>query len=177
MAEFEKILAGGDLRSIGKSNEVVSSIKSQRDFDQLFNCLMHDDRLVVMRAADAIEKITIDHPKYLSGHKKKVLGLLDSAIHIELKWHVGLLVSRLRLNGEEFNSAWTTLRRWAKDRTNSRLVRVGAVQGLYEMAKQEPPRMKDFNAIARAVEKENIPSINARIRNIRKEIVLKGKMK
>lgn len=62
MMQLEKILAGGDLRSIGKSNSVAGKIKTQNDFDKLFECLFHKDRHVVMWAADAIEKITIHNP-------------------------------------------------------------------------------------------------------------------
>jgi len=175
MAAWGKILSGGDLRSIGKSNVVVSKIKNQNNFDELFNCLFHTDRLVVMRAADAIEKITIPHPEYLIHHRKKIFALLTTAINIELKWHLALLTPRLPLNKRDFNTAWDILMAWAKDKTNSRLVRVGAVQGLFEMTKQENSRLKDFNLIMLELEKETIPSINARIRNIRKEISVKQK--
>lgn len=35
MTDFEKILAGKDLRSIGKSNAVILKIQNQNDFDRL----------------------------------------------------------------------------------------------------------------------------------------------
>jgi hypothetical protein len=72
MNGLEKLLAGKDLRSIGKCNEVVAEIKSQKDFDLLFKFLFHDDRIVVMHAADVIEKITITRHQYLEKHKKEM---------------------------------------------------------------------------------------------------------
>ena len=56
MKSLEEILSGGDLRSIGKSNSLVQTIRTQADFDELFNLLFHSNRVVVMRAADSIEK-------------------------------------------------------------------------------------------------------------------------
>lgn len=52
MNQFEEILQGGDLRSIGESNRIGSLIKNQEDFDELFELLFHTDRKVAMRAAD-----------------------------------------------------------------------------------------------------------------------------
>jgi hypothetical protein len=58
MKRFEKILKEGDLRTVGKVKEVIAEIKDQQAFDQLFKGLYSDDRKVIMRTADAIEKIT-----------------------------------------------------------------------------------------------------------------------
>ena len=170
MKDLEKTLSGGDLRSIGKSNFVASNIKNQTDFDKLFISLLHNDRLVVMRAADTIEKITISHPSYLAKHKKEILDLCDLAINKELLWHLALLIPRLHLNKSEFAKAWATLTKWAKDSNNSRIVRVNSLQGLSDLVQREKDLFKDFKMILVEMEKENIPSINARIRIIRKQI-------
>ncbi len=166
---LEKLLSGGDLRSIGRCDEVIQNIKNQKHFDELFKFLLHKDRIVVMHSSDAIEKITAANPKYLTTHKGEVLELLKSAKDKELKWHLALMASRLTWNTKEFNIVWTTLNHWANDKANSRLVRVGAIQGLYEMTKQQMDLIEDFNQTMLKLEKENIPSINARIRNIRKD--------
>ena len=167
MMQLEKMLSGGDLRSIGQSNSVVAEIKTQNDFDKLFKFLFHSDRLIVMRAADAIEKITVNKPQYLSKHKKNILELCEVVIDKELKWHLALLLPRLQLNNKEPGKAWDTLTSWAKDKTNSRIVRVNSIQGLFELLNQQIDLTKDFKLTLLKVEKENIPSINARIRSIK----------
>jgi len=169
MAQFDKILSGGDLRSIGEGNSVILKVKNQNDFDELFSCLFHSDRLVAMRAADAIEKITIHHPGYLNKHKKAIIGLSHGAKNKELKWHLALLLSRLPLNNKEFPEVWDTLLTWANDRKNSRIVSVNAIQGLFELTKQDPRYIKSFDLSMDALEKESIPSINARIKKLRKQ--------
>lgn len=168
MTDFKEILSGGDLRSIGKSNAVVLKINNQNDFDELFKYLFHDDRLVIMRAADTIEKITIDNPQYLKKYKTEIIKLCDIAKDKELTWHLALIIPRLDLKDNEFKNAWHTLTAWAKNKNNSRIVRVNSIQGLFEMAKQQSKSEKIFWLTISEIEKENIHSINARIRNIRK---------
>jgi hypothetical protein len=168
--KVRKALAGGDLRSIGKSNSIVLTIKNQKDFDSLFGLLFHSDRLVVMRAADAIEKITIDKTHYLRKHTKEIIGLLDSAKNKELKWHLALLIPRLPLRLTEFNDAWDTLAAWALDKKNSRIVRVNSMQGLFEMTKLKSKMSPFFDKVVSQLEKEHIPSVQARVKAIRKSV-------
>lgn len=170
MMQLEKILAVGDLRSIGKSNSVVAVIQTQNDFDDLFKYLFHKNRLVVMRAADAIEKITINTPQYMAKHKKNIFELCDTAKNKELKWHLALLLPRLRLDNKELDTAWSILTKWAKDKKNSRIVRVNSIQGLFELLSLNCDLVRDFKLTLIEVEKENVPSINARIRKIKKQI-------
>ena len=130
--EFEKLLKGGDLRSIGQSNAIISMVQNQESFDALFQQLFSTDRNVVMRAADAIEKITRKGVSYLKPHKREILSLCSSAKDIELKWHLALLVPRLSLTSKELGQIWQTLTTWATDRKESRIVRVNSLQGLFD---------------------------------------------
>ncbi|NOT35807.1 MAG: hypothetical protein HOP11_00345 [Saprospiraceae bacterium] len=170
MAALKKILSGGDLRSIGKSDSVVLKVQTQSDFDNLFKCLFHKDRLVVMRAADAIEKITLNNTQYLAIHKKEIINMSLVAKDKELMWHLALLIPRLDLNKQEFGNSWDILTKWAKDKKNSRIVRVNSIQGLFEMLKKKNELEKDFKLTLTELETENIPSINARIRKLKKAI-------
>lgn len=164
---IEKILSGGDLRSIGKSNEVISVIHNQIDFDELFQCLFNQNRIVVMRAADVIEKLTIDNPHFLQKHKGEIFKLSNLAVDKELKWHIALLMPRLELDHKEFGLVWEKLTKWAKDKTNSRIVRVNSIQGLFEMLRQNSKLVNDFTLTLSHIENENIPSLNARIKKLK----------
>jgi hypothetical protein len=170
MKDYGKLLSGADLRSTGRSDSVAVKIKNQEEFDGLFSFLFHGNRLVVMRAADALEKITVSHPRWLDKHKSEIISLMHNAKNKELKWHLALMVPRLHLNAMELGETWDMLTSWAKTRGDSRLVRVSAVQGLYELTRSQNILINDFNVIMRELEREKIPSINARIRNIRKEM-------
>lgn len=168
MVDFEKLLSGGDLRSIGKSESVILSVKNQNDFDELFKCLFHKDRLVVMRAADAIEKITVKQQQYLLAHKKEIIQLCKVAKDKELKWHLCLLIPRLALEEVEFYECWRMLTNWAKEKSDSKIVRVNSIQGLYEMMQRDSGLKNEFDLILREIEKEKVPSISARIQKLQK---------
>ena len=164
MEQFYKLLTGGDLRSIGKSNAIVLKVQNQDYFDELFKCLFHKDRLVVMRAADAIEKITLQHPAYLSKYKNVLLELCDAAKNKELKWHLALLIPRLNLSGKEIEIVWRILSGWVSDKEESKIVRVNSIQALYDLAGKETKYVKDLQTLLFKIQKENVPSLNARIK-------------
>lgn len=168
MSKYQDLLHGGDLRSIGKSNKIIQYVKNQEDFDELFIELTNPDRKVVMRTADAIEKITINHPGYLKIHKNQLLQLLKNARNIELKWHMALLISRVSLTEKELGLVWRTLTSWALNQQESKIVRVNSIQGLYYLLQLQPALKHDFNLTLSNIEKEGIPSITARIKKIRK---------
>lgn len=169
-SEYQKILTGGDLRSLGKANAVVKATKNQEDFDQLFSCLLLTDRLVVMRAADAVEKLSAHHHEYLAPHKKEVLRLCHQETHKELKWHLAQLVPRLPLSATEFKESWSLLSTWARDKSNSRIVRVNAVQSLADLVAQKRGSASELSLLIAEIEKENIPSLNARIKSIEHQL-------
>lgn len=166
MNRFPSLLSGGDLRSIGKNNDLLGLINQASDFDELFGCLFHPDRIVVMRAADLVEKVTATYPQYLAPHKKDVLSLCDDAHAIELKWHLALLIPRLPLSPAEAAKSARLLLRWASDTSHSRIVRVNALQGLYELALAHPVLRPLLMDCLSRLDKENIPSLNARVRKI-----------
>ena len=161
-------LSGGDLRSIGNSNAIVKHVRSQSQFDCLFKGLFHHDRLIVMRAADAIEKVTQKVPGYLLPHKQSLLGLLYVATDKELKWHIALLVPRLNLTKSELRKTRATLMYWALDTNESRIVRVNSIQGLFDLLQHSPGQRKDLENILAQLDRQQVPSIRARIRKLKK---------
>jgi hypothetical protein len=63
-------LKGGDLRSIGRSEEVVQDIlENSTLFKAVFEGLLDDDARIRMRSADVLEKVSSKHPKYLQAFK------------------------------------------------------------------------------------------------------------
>lgn len=168
MKDLEKLLSGGDLRSTGNSNMVASVISSQDEFDELFKFLFHKDRLVVMRAADALEKLSVKYPGYLAGHKKQLLQLLTGTGAIELQWHLAQLIARVRLTEKETAIVWAKLSEWAMDRNQSRIVRVNSLQSLFDLSNLYPGFQNKFTAIMNKLKEEQIPSLSARIRKLRK---------
>ena len=166
MKQFVKLLSGGDLRSIGRSNDAVLKVRNEDDFDELFKCLSYTDRIVRMRAADAIEKITLKYPSYLLKHKASLMDLCCTVKDKELKWHLALLIPRLNLSDNEKEIVWKTLSGWAQDKEESKRVRVSSIQAVYEIAESDTFYVKDFELVTDQIKKERIPSLNARIKKL-----------
>ena len=166
--KINTLLNGGDLRSISGSNEVVMLIHNQEDFDILFSYLYSSNRLIVMRAADSIEKISRQHSIFLDKYKTNLLELITNAADKELKWHLAQIVSKLNLNGNERNKIFEILKKWTQDKNESKIVRVNSIQTLSEISCNSELLSKSLDKILNTIEKENISSINARIKKLRK---------
>ena len=66
MHKILKKLKGGDLRSIGRSTEVVNDILGDPSlFGIVFDGMVNNDPIIRMRCADALEKVSSKHPEYL----------------------------------------------------------------------------------------------------------------
>ena len=167
MDKLLSYLEGGDLRSIGQVDLLVPLIKTQTEFDRLFQYLHSKDRLVMMRAADAVEKITMTQPQFLTSHKQVIIDFLKTASDKEFKWHLALLVSRLDITKAELPDVWNTLISWARDSLESKIVRVNSIQSLHDIAKSHPEFHQKLNSLIDQIKAENIPSINARLKKLK----------
>jgi len=67
-------LKGGDLRSIGRADEVVEDIiKDPQLFKFVFEGMKHEEPIIRMRASDVVEKVTRERPEYLRPYKSMLL--------------------------------------------------------------------------------------------------------
>ena len=165
--DFTNLLVGKDLRSVRQNSIVVASVRDQHSFDELFKLTLHHERPLVMRSVDAVEKITRNRPEFLEPHKSQLLSILKSADHKELKWHIAQLISRVKLTRTELEDVWHVLTYWALNRNESKIVRVNALQGLFDLSRINHHLNKDFLKTLAAMEHEMIPSIRARIRKLK----------
>lgn len=167
---FAHLLLGKDLRKLGNTHKAVAAVCDQHSFDQLFALLFHHERPLVMRAADAVEKITISNKHYLLPHKNQLLSILRSADHKELKWHVAQLLPRIPLSVEEAREVWFMLKHWCLNPNESRIVRVNALQGMFDLSLILPELKDDFVHTLRKIEHETVPSLQARMRKLKKKL-------
>lgn len=166
--DFRPMLLGRDLRPAARSKEVAQLVQDQETFDQLFILVLHHERLLLMRAADAVQKVTLQHPEFLLPHKDQLFSLLKGGLKKELKWHLALLITRVPLDDFEVEDVWTDLSYWALNPNESKIVRVNALQGLYELTRKNRTRTDALVTIMKNLEHTNIPSLQARIRKLSK---------
>jgi hypothetical protein len=131
------LLEGGDRRSIGRSEQVVTLVlREPRLFGELLRGLWSADPLVRMRTVDAAEKITRANPELIQPHKKELLGLMAETAQEELRWHLALMVPRLMLTVDERQNVVSHLWRYLEDRSS--IVKTCALQAFFELAQGDP---------------------------------------
>jgi hypothetical protein len=130
-----EMLKGGDRRSIGRSNEVVTRVLNEPElFDTLFSGMLTDDPLIRMRSADAAEKVTAIHPEYLIPHKGVLLEILSKAEQAEVRWHAAPMLVRVPLSEEEQAAVVDILTSYMNDRSS--IVKALAMQSLGDLAER-----------------------------------------
>lgn len=129
-------LSGADRRSIGKSNQVVKEVLAKpKLFEVLFDGILEDDPILRMRCADAVEKITLEHPEYLQPYKTKLIRQVAKIEQQEVRWHVAQFFSRLKLTSADRRAIVEILNEYLKD--ESKIVKTFSMQALADIALQE----------------------------------------
>ena len=159
------LLEGGDRRTIGRSDQVAAMVcKNPGLFPELIAGLWSDDPLVRMRAADAAEKVTRTKRELLRPYKKELLGLMAEATQQELRWHLAAIVPRLVLNSKERQQAASSLNTYLEDRSS--IVRTSALQGLADLAQDEPSLRPNVIELLRESARSGTPAMKARSRRL-----------
>jgi HEAT repeat protein len=166
--KITSLLAGRDLRSIGRSNEVALLVlKAPRRFHELIACLWDENPVIRMRAADAAEKVSAKKPRLLDRHKPELLGLLAETEQIELRWHIAAMIPRLRLTPAERQRAVTTLQRYLDDRSS--IVKTFALQGLADISRNDANLRAKVKQILEEAAHSGTPAMRARARHLLKK--------
>jgi hypothetical protein len=141
-------LSGGNRTTLGRTDAVVAEVLADpKKFPALLACLAEaSDKstdasrskttaILLMRASDAVEKISRKRPEWLAPHKLDFLGLAGSTDQIEVRWHMAQILPRLPLTPRERAVAVDVLFDYLKDRSS--IVRTLAMQGLADFAARD----------------------------------------
>jgi HEAT repeat protein len=132
-----KKLAGGNRGSIGHSSEVVAQVLAHPAyFPDLFEGLSSDDPVIRMRAADAVEKITVQRPDLLRPFKRTLLAIAGSSSQQEVRWHAALILPRVALTSKERAVALDILFDYLRDKSS--IVKTFAMQAIWDLAALDP---------------------------------------
>lgn len=161
-------LSGGDLRSIGASDEVVTQVVQQPAlFAQLVDGLLHStDPLVRMRCADAIEKISHTHPEWLQTYQASLRTLMATPQPKEIEWHLAQLAPLLVNNESQAQAVFDILQNYLQD--DSRIVQVMALTSMVTLGQQWPALRPAADQALHAAQTSSIPSVRARARQLLK---------
>ncbi len=158
-------LAGGDRRSIGRSDKVAAMVsKNPRLFSKLIAGLWSEDLLIRMRAADAAEKVTRKNRELLWPYKKELIGLMAEAGEQELRWHLAVMIPRLPLNAKERELTVSLLNSYLEDRSS--IVKTFALQGLADLAEDDASLRPKVIEILRESSRAGTAAMKARSRKL-----------
>ena len=127
------LLTGGDRRSIGRSPVVVGRVLRRPKLLQvLVQGLSAADPLVRMRAADALEKVSVPLRSQLRRYVPRLLRLAKEASEQELQWHLSQVLPRLALSPKQRTEARRIFRGYLASRSS--IVQAMAVEALVQLA-------------------------------------------
>ena len=154
-----------DRRSIGRSNAVAALVlKHPALAGQLVRAMWHADPVVRMRAADALEKASIQNLKIIARYKQELLGLLGETPQQELRWHLAQMVPRLPLTAAERRRAVQHLRGYLDDRSS--IVKTCALQALADLCEQDSSLRPEFVELLRTAARTGTPAMRARSKKL-----------
>lgn len=162
-------LKDGDLRSIGRSGDAVRAIaKDPALFSALMEGLLDGDRLVRMRAADAVEKVTRTRPEWLQPWKRALLDTVSTLEDKELRWHVAQLLPRLRLTSAEKATAVRILMIYLEDKSS--IVKTFSMQALADLAAQDERLLEQVAPLIERLARTGTPAMKSRGRKLLKQL-------
>lgn len=160
-----KKLAGGDRRSIGRSNQVVREVLARPTAVRiLVEGLTHADPIVRMRAADALEKVTAQRPDLLRPYKRAVFQVAAASEQQEVRWHMAALFARMNLRPLERAAAADILLDYLRDKSS--IVKTFAMQGLGDLAKRDAAFKRKVLPLLQELTSSGTPAMRARGRKL-----------
>jgi hypothetical protein len=158
-------LAGHDRRSIGRVNEVVEDVLHDPTlFEVVFNGMLSHDPVIRMRCADAVEKITVQHPGYVQPFKTKLIHQVARSGQQEVRWHVAQMVPRLDLNAEERELVVAILLDYLSDR--SKIVKTFSMQALADLAGEDAHLRERLIPLFKELTETGSPAVKSRGRKL-----------
>jgi hypothetical protein len=146
----------------------VMVLKQPRLSRQLIQCLWDEDEVMAGQAADALETLAGERPQALQPWKQALLGLLVESKGIKLRWHLGLIVTRLKLTRAECRRVADVLSAWLDDQSS--IVKTCAMQGLAELTRQDQSMTEGVLDQLRALARSGTPAMRARGRTLLKQM-------
>ncbi len=159
------LLQHGDRRTVGRVADVVEQVvRSPAMTPDLVQCLFAEQDTVRMRAADALEKLSHTQAECLQPFAGVLLTLFEECEQQEVRWHLAVLLPRLRLNTQERQRAARGLQQCLA--ATSSIVKTFALQGLYDLSVQEPSLLPTVLDCLQVAGKNGTPAMKARSRKL-----------
>jgi hypothetical protein len=150
-----------------RNQRIRESIEDQESFDELFRLVFHHERSVAQRAMRAVMMVEKEHPEFLLSHTEQLLILLRSPDNKDIKSMVIQLVPKANLDSTELERVWHILTYLALNQNEQRIIRVNALQSLYELTHKQVTFVYELHDTLNALTYDHTPSIQSKILKLR----------
>ena len=164
--DIREVLNGGDLRSVGRADEVVEFVGNDPGrFSELMTGLTDARPVVRMRSADAMEKVTRRHPELLEAHQSSLFEQLHIATQQEARWHLAQLMPRLTWTEQETADIVHVLIGWI-DTESSAIVIVNSLQAIFDLSVVHPQHCDELKALLESQLEAGSPAVKSRSKKL-----------
>jgi hypothetical protein len=159
-------LEGGDLRSIGRANDVASEVIAEpKLFAVLVAGLSSNQPAVRMRCADAAEKASLKLPGALQPYAAHILRLLESEQPKEMLWHLLQMVPRVKWSTKQLPALLALIEPCLT--SSSSIVQTCALQARVELlAQTRTDKEKVAGLLRRLQRRSGFAAVRSRARKL-----------
>ena len=162
--DIRELLSGGDLRSVGRVDEIVEFVGNDPGrFSELMTGLTDARPIVRMRSADAMEKVTRRHPELLQAHQAYLFEQLQIATQQEVRWHLAQLMPRITWTEEEAYGIVHVLTGWID--TESSVI-VNALQAMFDLSAVHPRFRDELKALLESQRETGSSAVKSRSKKL-----------
>lgn len=136
-------LAEGDLRSDGLAPEVARLVSQNRHMlEDLLDALAHGDDVVRGHAADALERISREHPEWIGSSLSSLVAQARSDPVPMVRWHLAMILGSLAYERAHEATCIRGLLPLLRDL--SPFVKSWAISGLCQIGRRSPARAEEI---------------------------------
>jgi HEAT repeat protein len=162
MNELLRKLAGGDLRSDRRANEVADQVtKSPQLIPKLVEGLSESDDVVRGRTTHALERISRTHPEMLRGLVSQLARLAAYDKVPMVRWHVSMIFANIMLSKTEVETVFSSLFWLLED--DSVFVKSWAIASLTILARKNKGKISGVISRLRAEQESESIAIRTRV--------------
>ena len=172
MTEFEEVLSGGHLNSLGRTLEVVEAVLADRSrLDDLYRCYFSTDEVVRLRVSSAMKRVTIEHPDWTMDFIDGLQSDIAAIDQASTQWTLALLFDLMadHLSTEQRARAIEIMEDNLAHHTDW-IVLNNSMKVLGKWAKHDPDLAERLQPHARRLADDNRKSVASNARKLRDQI-------
>lgn len=169
MQAIREALFGGDRRSLGRTEEVVSWVLADRGLlAELFDCIFDTDEIVRMRAGDAVEKVARQQPGWLTPYAEPLLTDVAQIDQHSVQWHLAQILAEIPLTPDQRMRAIAHLKHILESYDDWIVVNL-TLESIAHFVRGDDALREEFRAILRRYEQHTKKSVASRVRKLLRE--------